>query len=339
MKAGTNLALYTGTTVHDALAAIASLTERGFDVDIDTIAQAAFDQIKDNLLDPEQGVILPEAIEFANEQAALTEGMIRGFYKHVWPSLMQTYKVIAVEKEMEYKLYEDEEVELVFMTKPDLIVQNKESGDLVYLEYKTTSSKKDNWINSWETAVQLHSSIMAAEQTLGERPSFVQIIGLYKGYESYGKQNSPFCYAYLRKGNPPFTEDQTSYAYKAGFKRSPTWQLPGGVKDWVDTMPDAVLADQFPMTPPIFVNEDLVKRFFAQRVERELQLAHTALQEEIDQATLDAVFPQHFDQCVPSFGWSCQYRKLCHGNVTDPEAEGYEARQPHHQRELDTVGG
>jgi hypothetical protein len=196
--------------------------------------------------------------------------MIRGFYKHVWPALMSKYEIVAVEAEMEYPL--DPDGQFVFMSKPDLIVRDLASKDLVYLEYKTTSNKKDNWINSWETAVQLHSSIMAAEATLGERPAFVQIVGLYKGYESYGKQSSPFCYAYKKYGNPPFTLDQVAYEFKAGFKRYPTWELEGGLKKWIDDMPESVLANQFPMTPPIIVNEDLVQAFFVQRWHREMEI-------------------------------------------------------------------
>jgi hypothetical protein len=145
------------------MAAIATLTKEDKPVPIDEIASAAYKQVYQNIAGAE--IVLPETQEFAAEQGTLIEGMLRGFYKHVWPRLMAQYpKVIAVEQEMEYKLVNEEGLEIVFMAKPDLIVEDK-NGDLVYLEYKTTSSKKENWVNSWETAVQLHSSILATEQT------------------------------------------------------------------------------------------------------------------------------------------------------------------------------
>jgi hypothetical protein len=320
------------------MAAIATLTKEDKPVPIDEIASAAYKQVYQNIAGAE--IVLPETQEFAAEQGTLIEGMLRGFYKHVWPRLMAQYpKVIAVEQEMEYKLVNEEGLEIVFMAKPDLIVEDK-NGDLVYLEYKTTSSKKENWVNSWETAVQLHSSILATEQTLGRRPAYVQIVGLYKGYESYGKQGSPFCYAYKRQGNPPFTKDQIDYEFRPGFKRTPTWELPGGVKTWVESMPEVVLANQFPLTPPIMVNEDLVDRFFKQRAHREREIAYKyQLESEglTSEEALDIIFPQHFDQCKPSFGYGCQFLKLCHGNIDDPLKEGFEPRQPHHAREMEQL--
>lgn len=344
----TSLALSTGIIIHDAMAAIATFHRDHGKVDINAIANLAFQQMYEALV-PED-IQTTEQVNFGNEQASLTEGMIRGFYKHVWPILISQYpKIVAIEQEVEYKLDDD----YIFMAKPDLLLES-ESGDLVYVEYKSTSSKQDKWINSWDTAVQLHSSIKAVEQTLGKAPTYVQIVGLYKGYESYGKQNSPFCYAYMKKGNPPFTVDQISYEYKSGFKRYPTWELPGGVKEWVEGMSPEVLQNQFPMTPPIMVNEDLVEAFFKQRLVREkeigsyhtanisseLSIGSTGYQENLESmgSKLDAIFPQRFDQCVPSFGYGCEFRKLCHGHTPDSKEsglpEGFSLREPHHSREL-----
>jgi hypothetical protein len=226
------------------------------------------------------------------------------------------------------------------MAKPDIVLSDND-GINVYVEYKSTSSKKDTWINSWDTAIQLHSTVKAIEAKLGEKVESVIVQGLYKGYESYGKQSSPFCYAYKRNGNPPFTQDQYEYAYKAGFKRYPTWQLPGGVKEWVETMPSHVLAEQFPQTPPIFINEPLIEAFFKQRAirEHEILTASQLMEKYKDdpgqvQYELDRVFPQKFDQCRPSFGSPCSYLKLCHGSVQDPIAQGYSWRDTEHQSEF-----
>lgn len=333
-KAATSLELFTGITVHDCLAAIATQQLEG-GVDIDTIASVAFSAMKKQLLEASEGEV--GADEFANEQATLTEGMLRGFYRHVWPRLLAEYPVIKfIEKEVEYK---HPNTNLVFMSKPDLILEN-EQGDWVYIEYKTTSSKKTDWVNSWETAVQLHSSIKAVEQSLGQAPQAVKIVGMYKGYHSYGKQSSPFCYAYMRKGTPPFSEDLVAYEYRAGLKRYPTWELEGGVKKWVEDMPESVLADQFPLTPDIFINEDLVERFFIQRANRESEIAELMEQVNTDpqsnwEECIDRVFPQRFDQCVPYFGRACEFKKLCHGRCDDPLKEGYELRVPHHEAELE----
>ena len=331
----TFLELYLGQCLHDGLAAIATAyqhIERGDSTDIfdiDQIADTAKQQMINSLMDNSAG--LQEELDFANEQAALVEGLLRGFYKQVWPRLMKQYpKIVLLEKEMIYK-----HNGFGFMAKPDIVVADEE-GNLWYVEYKSTSSKKEGWTNSWNTAIQLHSTIRAIEATIGEKVTGVIVQGLYKGFESYGKQSSPFCYAYRRNGNPPFSETETAYEWKAGFKRYPTWELEGGVKAWVESMPDHVLSAQFPQAPPIFVKEDLINDFFNQRAvrETEIQMALGMMEkasEEDKELILNGSFPQRFDQCHPFFGKPCGYLKLCHGpKGVDPLTAGYEWRDEEH---------
>jgi hypothetical protein len=332
-----HLELYMGTAIHDALGAIATFQKNVEAVNIDLIATTAKTQMVQALLAQMDGEDEYEATTFANEQAALVEGLVRGYYRHVWPRLLQQYPtIISIEQEMTY-----EHDNLTFMARPDLIMADTE-GNLFYIEYKSTSSKREDWINSWNTAIQLHSSVRAAEATLGEPITAVVVQGLYKGYPAYGKQSSPFCYAYFKTGNPPFTEASYSYEYKAGYKRTPTWELDGGVKQWVEDMPDAVLADQFPQTPPIFINDDLLNAFFRQRAEREPEIAVVSkglldpdLKSVFRDQLLDMAFPQKFDQCVPGWGKPCQFRMLCHGVIDDPLKAGFEYRIPHHALELE----
>jgi hypothetical protein len=332
--ASQGLELFLGTTVHDGLAAIATQHICG-QVDIDAIATTAADSVLKALL-PQGDTFLTEEMDYAREQASLVEGLLRGFYRSAWPRLMAAYPDIrCVEQELIF-----DHDGLRFMSKPDLVLASPE-GDIWYVEYKTTSSKKEGWVNSWNTAVQLHSSIRAIEASLHEKVTGVIVQGLYKGYESYGKQSSPFCYAYQRKGSPPFSEDAVSYEYKAGFKRYPTWEMAGGVKSWVAGMPDNVLSDQFPVTPPIFVKDDLIDAFFTQRKyrEHEIKLATQMIEginnPDATKDILDTAFPQRFDQCVSFWGSKCQYTKLCHGYVGEPLREGFEYRIPHHSTEVE----
>lgn len=331
--AGLALELFLGTSIHDALAAIAMQQRQEGKVDIDRIVERATTTVRETLSEEQQFEVGAGEVDFAQEQAALVEGLLRGFHKVVWPALLAEYpQIVAVEQEMEYQVDD----RLTFMAKPDLILAN-EAGEWVYIEYKSTSSKKEEWINSWNTAVQLHSTIKAVEATLGQAPTHVKVVGLYKGYVSYGKQNSPFCYCYKKAGNPPFFQDQVQYDYKPGFKRSPVWELEGGVRGWVEEMPHAMLVDQFPTTPPIFVNEDLVSSFFEQRKwrEHEIDLAKSLLEsgeESAKEGILDITFPQRFDQCLPAYGHGCPFRKLCFSGV-DPLSAGYEWRESHHAKE------
>lgn len=337
---GLQLELYLGSVIHDGLAAI------GMEANPESIFAAAREQVFAALESPCD----EEANEYANEQATLVEGLLRGFHKHAWPELRRQFpKIIAVEQEMILSLEASTspmgrmgtQVPMQMMTKPDLIVEDIH-GELWYLEYKSTSSAKDQWVNSWSSAVQLHSSIRAAEAVLGRSVVGVVVQGLYKGYQAYGKQTSPLCYAYHRKGTPPFYSDEWAYEYRAGLKKYPVWQRPGGIAKWVEEMPTRILAEQFPQVPPIFINNSQIDAFFRQTIDREKEIwmASQAIlhggNEELNQQVLDMAFPQNFSDCSPSFGHACPYKKICFGPPNrEPLSMGYVYRTPHHQPEID----
>jgi len=328
----TSLPLLIGEVLHAGLAAIAH------GIDIDSIAEEAVAQIKATLLAAEY--VSPEEETYAAEQAALTEGMLRGFYRTVWPRLMSQYEIVKIEGEQIYRHNDegkpDPDGSFVFMSKPDLIVRDKE-GTLWYIEYKSTSSNKEAWTNSWGSAVQLHSGIRAVEQALGEPVTGVIVQGLYKGYVASGKSTSPFCYGYFKAGEPPFTRDRWSYTYVAGYKKYPVWEREGGVKRWVDEMPESILAEQFPQVPPIFINNDRIDAFFRQRALREDRIAvaasdlRTEISDHNKQLIADAVFPQNFSKCSPSFGYGCQFQRICHGPERDPREFGFQLRDTSHR--------
>ena len=341
----TSLELWLGTAIHDALAAAARCQLAGGTVEVEVIVTEAARAVFNSLTAATAGELDADAHTFACEQSALVEGLLRGFFRSQWPRLLEGKRIISIEEEMTFRLPNG----ITFMSKPDLILEDESDGEWEYKEYKSTSSKKTAWVNSWTTAVQLHSTVKAVGATKGREPSRVSVAGLYKGYESYGRQNSPFCYAYVRDGQPPFRAESVRYDYAAGYRRQPVWERPGGVRAWVEGMPDDMLADQFPQAPPIFVREHLVAAFFRQTAEREAAIAQAAarLRETSCEGTereglLDAVFPQHFEHCSPAWGRGCGYKRLCHGVVSfDDEGlpEGFMWREPHHQPELDAQEG
>jgi hypothetical protein len=334
--------LFTGSATHTGLSSIALGTQAG-NVDIDTIARKAYEAIfhyhaPDGFQSPEPLILK------AYEKATLVEGLLRGFYKHVWPRLMEQYEVVAVEEEMFFVHNQHGEGTLdgffVMMVKPDLVLRDRKTKKLIYYEYKTTGTKKENWVNAWDDAVQVHSSMAAIEQSLGEPVEATIVQGLYKGYESYGKLSSPFCYAYYKKGDPPFTKPEYAHEYKPGYRRTPTWEMEGGVKQWIETMPSNVLADSFPQTPPIFTNQDILTNYFMQRAMREIEImmAKQMLAGGVDdKLVLNGTFPQRFDRCKPPYGNAkpCQNRVLCHGCVSDPLKAGFTKREPHHELEIE----
>src|SRR5690606_26097293 len=154
----------------------------------------------------------------------------------------------------------------------------------------------------------LHSYLAAMRRATGLDISAAVVVGWYKGYESRGKQNSPFCAAYHRPGNPPFTAGDIAYQWKAGYKKLPVWQIDGtSPESWVDQMPDDVLAEQFVIVPPVYLNEQIAETFFRQsrfreaEIQQGIQLLKQAPTEEFKQHVFDAYFPQNQEGCRP--GW------------------------------------
>lgn len=341
-----SLEMFRGTTLHDAYAAIAYMHQaKPGDVDIDLLATTAQKQMYDNLLKNGEGT--DEEIEnFASEQACLVEGLIRGYFKHVWPIfLRETPKILWVEKDMIFHHDKDGKANptgrFEFHVRPDLVMASDDESLRVYREHKSTSNKKEKWINSWDKSIQAHATLKAIEQTMGLDLTGIVIQGHYCGYESYGKLSTPIAYAYHRYGNPPFTKTETKYEWSAGFKRYPVWHLEGGVKKWIADMPEEVLMEQFPCTPLIFPDEDLITRFFKQRASRELKVKDASKLLTLDfppntgdsgveakrQDILDETFPQHFNKCKPAWGFECAFQQLCHGGCNDPLKAGFTYRE------------
>lgn len=320
--------LYLGTLIHDGIAALTN------NVPIDAIVEAGIKQLRGKLLEGRE--MEDDAQFFANEQCALAEGLLRGFYKARWPQICEEYpEVVVCEQELIYN-YEIDGRKLRFLSKPDLVRRDRE-GQLWLFEWKTTSSNKEEWIHQWETAVQVHAQIRTVEEALGEPVAGCIVQGFYKGYEDrrWNRWESHFCYGYHKPGNPPFEREQWQFEYKYGFKKAPLWNREGGVKRWVEEMPMAMLSSSYPCTPPIFLKSHLVEEFFQQQGMRELDIREHRDVNPFDPNDLPVMrryFPQHWEACN-AWNRECGYKRLCHGAPVDPLTIGYQLRHSHHALE------
>ena len=339
VKDNLTLNLFIGSCLHDALAAIATSYRDTGKVSIDSIAVTAGKLVKDVLTDyygetPENSA---ESL-LTLEQSTLVEALLRGFYRQTWPALIAQYPTV-VSSEREVIFPHDETGKLnkkgpfVFMAKGDLVLLQGELG-CVYVEFKSTSSKRQEWIDSWNKAIQVHATTKAIEFTMKQEVLGTIVQGLFKGTTSYGKYSSPLVYGYLSKGNPPFTKTLVSYEYKAGYKRTPVWEMQGGVKKWVEEFPLELLSEQFPQTPILFTDQELAETFFRQRAIRETDVMEAMVDikalasEKAVQHRMDKYFPQSFTKCKSSFSseFDCSYYRLCHGPIQvqeDPLGMGF----------------
>lgn len=294
-------ALLHGNIVHKALEEFAKTSSVDFTALRVKTRQAALDGGMDQIS--------------ARDWAALVEGQVRGFIRHVWPSLMAEYDLVEAEKWIEL----DFPGGFKFRARQDLLLRSKFDGHYCMVDYKNTSSIKPQWIASWGRSVQMHSSLYAINHSSDIKVDRFMIIGLYKGYkdEKLNTQRSIFNYGWVNRefGMVP----QYSYEYQ----RSKGWELFStaeefsDLSEWVAKMPPTLLSEQFPLTVPIFYREDIASEWFKQQLIREAEVADAseALQkatsvEEIDNI-LRKSYRQNFSHCKPAWGYSCEFEELC----------------------------
>lgn len=260
--------------------------------------------------------------------AALAEGLLRGFEKCVWPNLMAEYEVIGTEKWIEYEA----ESGYLFRARQDLLLRNRFDKHIAYVDYKTTSSDRPQWIASWNKSVQLHSSMYAMRKALDINVERAIVIGLLKGYNDKKNhiQKSVFNYGYCNR------EYSMSPEYSYEYKRSKGWEMFSTAEEfdnlgtWVANMPTEILTAQFPQTGPIFARDDIAEKWFRQQLIREkevdegLKLLETSCSVDEITAVLDKYFRQNFSHCDPAYGYSCEFKNLCWipGIEADPLGSG-----------------
>jgi hypothetical protein len=227
------------------------------------------------------------------------------------------------------------------MTTPDLILTPKDPAFAAagkgYLEWKTTSLSGQSWFKQWQTAVQFMAAAAALKQQTGEEIAFYVVQGLQKGRYADGWLHSPFVWAW-RNQLGEVTEWSWEVQRKKGWERVPVWEYErGGSREWVQDMPLEELEQQFPCTPPLMVDEEMLATFIRQCEKREAEIASFRCSgDELQADIFEGTFPQHFTACCPPIGYGCSYVECCHQPVVgrDPLASGkFKVREPHHAME------
>lgn len=308
-----------GREIHEDLATIASMSDLSPDAvraQVQALVPGDFDDLS----------------QAEKERITRRLGWFAAYALYIEPVVRAQYVDVAVESE----LILDRSPLWVAIT-PDRILRHKRDGYLVYREYKSTISASNKWLNSWKYAIQLHTSMAAVAEELGEPVRYAQVMGLMKGQERAGRLAHPYVWAYHNATTGEWTEDY-SRARGAAWAPMPVWEYPGGVVSWVERLGPEVAAEQFPHTEPIFPDADILADWIVRRTKREQDIRASLEAAQADPLVRATVFPKITKQCVPAFGDSCAYLGVCR-NATwreHPEAHpDYVERIPHHQIELE----
>lgn len=251
----------------------------------------------------------------ARDWAALAEGQLRGFVSYVWPALMAEYEVFKAEDWITWEVKPG----FTFRARRDLLLKSKIDGHIRYVEYKTTSSNRPQWIASWDKAPQLHTGMYVEKVVNGIDIQDAIVVGLYKGYkdEKNSTIKSAFSGGYVNREYSMIPSYSHERKYGKGWEQFSTYDEFPDLQPWVATMTEEKLSEQFPRTAPIFQRQDIAQAWFKQQMYREqekaegLELLKTALTVEDVTDLLDRYFRQNFSKCKPPFGYECKFQPLC----------------------------
>lgn len=296
------------------------------------------------------------------EQLALAEGLLWGFTRACLEKLLQDYEIVKVEEEMPLDL---EGTNIRLMTRPDMIVRNRVTGQLGLLDWKSHagSSIGDSTINEYRNSPQMASGVMAAEKNLGEPVEFYTMYFLLKGsrdyFESRGRKSQTKCqyshliYAKFTPASPPLNDTlfenkgfwiDKQPAWKQEFSQAEEGASP--METYIYLLPMELLYEQFLEVGPYPKNEFMSRQFLKTLAGEEIRWQRNMAAisgwdstpggtEQQREDFLSDLIPRSY-QCH-KYNHKCSFYKICfrEGDAwKDPVGSGYYVnREPHHEEE------
>lgn len=206
--------------------------------------------------------------DIVTEQCSLVGGLVWVWVRKCLPWVLDNYEILAVEQEFELILScscgigeggtaQDHEARfcngVCLMTRPDLILRHRDSGILVYVEFKTGADVMNyNYSMQYEDNVQFALGAAATERYFGEPVTELYVHALHKGkrdreydadtreYSGPKRQNSPFCYVFYKEAKPPMIPEDVRPTYytkdpltgskwgateNRGYRKMPLWEI------------------------------------------------------------------------------------------------------------------
>lgn len=299
-----------------------------------------FDDIDTTLFEAESSEDLP--------MVTLAEVLVRIWQKVRLPYIRQNYEVVAVEEEIETQI-SSSSPDIVLMSRLDGILRSKLTGELGWLEHKTTSIKPNNkdFIQSWHSDMQGCSHNFVVEKTWGWPCGFGLYEFFYKGYRKSGNYYSPLirgCYNEV-SGAVDFRQQRGS-TWKPAYIWEPELadsRVPNGwtpAQWWVNSVLDMdVMIDQLGSLE-VHRTPDQVDEWLQQTLSQEQRIA-TVLENLPQDDWLEApTFAQQKGRhcAYGPYRKPCPMHDICFGlvDLEGAVASGdYVERTPHHDGEVE----
>lgn len=254
-----------------------------------------------------------KAIEYGQqEQIALAEALLRGWWAFEGPSFLEQFELLEVENEGKAQLTPD----MTLMFRPDALLKERETGDLYVLSWKTCSYFSQRIVDQAKHDMQSISEvygILNAQCHDESCPQHGTIHGcnnpqkiegvlyrwIVKGQrrqdnwdDNLYKQNTHLIYGWMRQS--PDGESDWSWAYEfpkedgtgntrlgRGWKKVPIWtHYEGGIKQWIDDLTSGKIGPRhmdplvavFPQSLPVERRVDEIESWKCQIIAQEQQV-------------------------------------------------------------------
>jgi hypothetical protein len=345
-----NVAQSTGTLLHSIIGSIlaeirASDTIPG-DGFIDQAVQTAIMNYRQTALQRGLDISQEGSLEFElQRQAALAEGLARAWVRVRLPGLVARYRVVAVEEEWEVAL--DAAGEIVCMVRIDAVLEDRDSRDLWAFEMKTTGWMSDDWLEKWRYDSQTLMHCWAIERHMGRPCAGVIVEAFYKGTKRKREDTgedvyySPLIHGYVKKGVPPFDEDEFSWdsanARRKGWESVDVWQG-YSPKTWIAMLPEEILQAQL-FSIEVFRSPGEIETWVRQTIIEQKSIQYGVekiVARDGDDWYMDDTFPSRLNaDCYSNkYRRRCLFLPVCFQGIEPVDSDLYIERTAHHPNEF-----
>lgn len=276
--------------------------------------------------------------------AWVAECLIYAWARYVSKPLFGRYELVSTEQELVRTLWKSpkQDMDLIRGDKLDAVLRDKQTDELVGLEFKTTGVLDQRYLDNWHYSAQPIAHARAIEHHFGEPCRKVRMEFLYKGkLSSTGVLYSPFGSCFVKQGvlNPvPYQDYNHTKKMKADhYSWALPWEqgmTPGAYVDLVGNAATTLLG-----SVDVYPSADHIDRWEATMLEEEKNMClrlHLTKEDETD----PKYFPGLFSSSCRSglYFKRCEYLPICWEH-NDPQSlldSGvFTQRQPHYEYEAE----
>lgn len=359
---GQSVPLATGIYLHDALAGVLSCVMSGkedhelFRVVINQSVEKYQQEVAQTPLTGQDNAAFTAA-----EQAHLLESLAWGFVRLILPTFKDRFKIIDIEREETLAVGSA----ITQMSKPDVVVEDRNTGELALVDFKSAASFGETWLESFREDIQGMVGAKAVQERLGRPVDHYWIVGLQKGgrrrFKNRGRESaekrqySHLCYAQVMPPNPPIQPEIALRTAGLWLEKQPVWAIEGlplqpnqSIAEWwAYNIDKETLLQDYVIVGPYPVDKYMVRQYFDGMVveeQRWIELLWRLFKAEENfawestafQKVLDVAIPRSYN-CFSYFGGRCPYYRLCFKREgwEDPVGSGYyKHRRSHHAPEI-----